>query len=92
MAYEGFPVEYILNMIGGRWFIPSNTDVNETVTELIKCKALSPDGKEVVATASADGEPVRRKCSVTQFPLSEGSRPKPLRPMHNLHRSRWRRK
>ena len=35
--------------------------------------------------AAADGKAVERNCSVAQFPLSEGSRPKPLLSMHNLH-------
>ena len=50
MAYEGLTVEYAVNTTGDRWFIPANTDTTTTVTELDQCKALSPDGKEVVVT------------------------------------------
>ena len=48
MAYEGLTVEYMVNEEGGRWFIPSNADVEATDTEVDQCKALSPDGTEVV--------------------------------------------
>ena len=50
MAYEGLTVEYMVNKTGDLWFQPSNTDVTATVTELNQCKALSPDGVEVVVT------------------------------------------
>lgn len=48
MAYDGLTVEYMVNESGGRWFIPANADTTATVTELNQCKALSPDGVEVV--------------------------------------------
>tara|TARA_B100001094_G_scaffold265201_1_gene267574 strand:+ start:412 stop:591 length:180 start_codon:yes stop_codon:yes gene_type:complete len=48
MAYNGLTVEYMVTETGGRWFIPSNADTTATVTELNQCKALSPDGVEVV--------------------------------------------
>jgi len=54
MAYEGLTVEYMVNESGGRWFIPSNADVTATVTEVNQCKALSPDGKEVVVADDED--------------------------------------
>jgi hypothetical protein len=48
MAYDGLTVEYMVKTTGDRFFIPSNDDVVATVTELDQCKALSPDGVEVV--------------------------------------------
>ena len=50
MAYNGLSVDYMVNKTGDRWFIPSNTDVEATSTELEQCAALSPDGTEVVVT------------------------------------------
>jgi hypothetical protein len=48
MAYEGLTVEYMVKTTGDTFFIPSNKDVETDVTELEQCKALSPDGVEVV--------------------------------------------
>jgi hypothetical protein len=48
MAYEGLTVEYMVKTTGDTFFIPSNKDVVASVTELDQCKALSPDGVEVV--------------------------------------------
>ena len=56
MAYEGLKVEYMVTEAGGRWFIPSNADTTATVTEVNQCKALSPDGKEVVVADEEDGD------------------------------------
>ena len=50
MAYEGLTVEYMVNKTGDNFFIPSNKDVEASVAELAQCKALSPDGVEVVVT------------------------------------------
>lgn len=50
MAYEGITVEYMVNTTGDRFFIPANADVETDVTELEQCKALSPDGVEVVVS------------------------------------------
>ena len=55
MAYEGLTVEYMVTEAGGRWFIPSNADTTATVTEVNQCKALSPDGVEVVVTEEEEG-------------------------------------
>ena len=55
MAYEGLTVEYMVTEAGGRWFIPSNADTTATVTEVNQCKALSPDGVEVVVSEEGDG-------------------------------------
>ena len=54
MAYDGLTVEYMVTEAGGRWFIPSNADVTATVTEVNQCKALSPDGVEVVVADDED--------------------------------------
>jgi hypothetical protein len=48
MAYDGLTVEYMVKTTGDTFFIPSNKDVETDVTELEQCKALSPDGVEVV--------------------------------------------
>jgi glycerol-3-phosphate responsive antiterminator len=53
MAYTGLTVEYAVNETGQRFFIPSNADVSASVTELNQCKALSPDGVEVVPGSEA---------------------------------------
>ena len=50
MAYDGLTVEYMVKTTGDTFFIPSNKDVVATVTEQNQCKALSPDGVEVVVT------------------------------------------
>ena len=50
MAYDGLTVEYMVKTTGDTFFIPSNKDVEATVTELAQCKKLSPDGVEKVAT------------------------------------------
>ena len=54
MAYTGLTVEYAVNETGQRWFIPCNADTTATVSELDQCKALSPDGVEVVPGAETE--------------------------------------
>ena len=48
MAYEGLTVEYMVKEEGERLFIPSNQDVEASVTMVEQCKLLSPDGVAVV--------------------------------------------